>query len=300
MPAHDLLSGPAADFEAHRTHLRAVAYRMLGSLAEADDAVQETWLRLARADTAGVTNLGGWLTRVVGRVCLDVLRSRRSRHDREAREGATVPAAGPADPEAEALLADEVGLALLVVLDRLGPAERVAFVLHDLFAVPFADIGPIVGRSAATTKRLASRARQRVRGGAGAGDPMSRQPPTSQQRELVEAWLAATRRGDLPALLELLAPDVVRRADLAAVAPGVPTVLRGARAVAEETRGNAARAAFARAALVGGAVGAVVAPAGRLVVALRVTVDGSGRIGAIDVVADPTRLATLELGALPD
>jgi hypothetical protein len=187
-----------------------------------------------------------------------------------------------------------VGLALLVVLDRLGPEERVAFVLHDLFAVPFADIGPIVGRSADTTKRLASRARHRVRGGS---VPRQGHP---QQRELVEAWIAATRRGDLPALLELLAPDVVRRADLAAVAPGLPTVLRGARAVADETRGNAARAVFARAVLVDGAVGAIVAPAGHLVLALRVTFDDTGRIAEVDAIADPTRLAALDLGVLPD
>ena len=286
-------------FEAHRGHLQAVAYRMLGSMAEAEDAVQETWLRFGRTDTREIDNLGGWLTRVVARVCLDQLRSRRSRSAREGAEAALSPAP---DPEEEALLADEVGLALLVVLDRLAPVERVAFVLHDLFAVPFADIAPIVERSEATTKRLASRARQRVRGGVAAPGG----PSLAEQRRLVEAFLAATRRGDLAGLLTLLAPDVVRRADLAAVAPGTPAELRGARAVAEETAGNAARARFARAVLVDGAAGVVVAPAGHLVLALRLTLDTLDTrdptgtvITRIDTIAGPTHLAALHITLLP-
>jgi RNA polymerase sigma-70 factor (ECF subfamily) len=304
MPAHDLLPERVARFEEQRSHLRAVAYRMLGSLAEADDAVQETWLRLGRSDTGDVVrivNLGGWLTRVVARVCLDMLRSRRSRSEREdavalAAVADPRPGAGAPDPEHEALLADEVGPALLVVLGRLTPVERVAFVLHDLFAVPFAEIAPIVDRSEATTKRLASRARQRVRGGVAAPGG----PSLAEQRRLVEAFLAATRRGDLAGLLALLAPDVVRRADLAAVAPGKPAELRGARAVAEETAGNAARARFARAVLVDGAAGIVVAPAGHLVLALRLTLDPTGTVVThIDTIAGPTHLAALHITLLP-
>jgi RNA polymerase sigma-70 factor (ECF subfamily) len=302
MPAHDLLPERVARFEEHRSHLRAVAYRMLGSLAEADDAVQETWLRLGRSDIGDVVNLGGWLTRVVARVCLDMLRSRRSRSEREEAVAVAAdprPGTEAPDPEHEALLADEVGLALLVVLGRLTPVERVAFVLHDLFAVPFAEIAPIVDRSEATTKRLASRARQRVRGGVAAPGG----PSLAEQRRLVEAFLAATRRGDLAGLLTLLAPDVVRRADLAAVAPGKPAELRGARAVAEETAGNAARARFARAVLVDGAAGIVVAPAGHLVLALRLTlgtVDPTGTvITHIDTIAGPTHLAALHITLLP-
>jgi RNA polymerase sigma-70 factor (ECF subfamily) len=315
MPAHDPSTATADHrveafeahlveaFEAHRTHLRAVAHRMLGSLAEADDAVQETWLRFVRAEVGRIENLGGWLTRVTARVCLDVLRARRSRSEREV--AAAAPDAG-VDPQHEAELADEVESALLVVLARLGPVERVAFVLHDLFAVPFAEIAPIVERSEATTKRMASRARQRVRGGVVAPGG----PSLAEQRRLVEAFLAATRRGDLAGLLTLLAPGVVRRADLTVVAPGIPTELRGARAVAEETAGNAARAGFARAALVDGTVGIVVAPAGHLVLALRLTFDtfdtfdapGSAgpAIARVEAIADPAHLAALHITLLPD
>src|SRR6266542_1558382 len=208
MADHDRL---AERFETHRSHLRGVACRMLGSLSEADDAVQEAWLRLRRADTSGIENLGGWLTRVVARMCLDMLRARTAR--REEPLGIQVPdpianRQGESDPEQEALLAEEVGLALLVVLDRLAPAERVAFVLHDLFAVPFDQIAPIVERSPVTTKKLASRARHRVQ-----GMPLVPNADLARHRHVVDAFLAATRSGDVEALLTLLAPDVVRRAD---------------------------------------------------------------------------------------
>ena len=221
----------AERFEAHRGRLRAVAYRMLGSLGEAEDAVQETWLRLARADAGEVENLAGWLRTVVSRICLDMLRSRTARREdpfgEPGPEGMRWDEDAPA-PEAETLLADSVGLALLVVLDRLSPAERVAFVLHDSFAVPFEDIAPIVGRSAGATKKLASRARHKVRGA-------STLPAAELDghRRVVEAFLAAARGGDLDGLLTLLAPDVVRRADAAALPPGGAPEVRGARAVAE-------------------------------------------------------------------
>jgi RNA polymerase sigma factor (sigma-70 family) len=278
----------AERFEAHRPHLRAVAYRMLGSAAEADDAVQETWLRASRAGAHGVDNLGGWLTTVVGRVCLDLLRSRRSR--REEPLDANLPDRG-ADPEAEAALADAVGPALLVVLDTLSPAERLAFVLHDLFAVPFGEVAEILGRSEGAARQLASRARRRVQGvEAPAGD-------RARQRLVVEAFLAASRAGDFQALLALLDPQVVARADAAATGTAAPRVVRGAAAVAGQALGFARRARFARLALVDGAVGLVVTPPGRPSLVLRFTIRG-GRIAAIDVLADPERLAGLDL-ALP-
>jgi RNA polymerase sigma factor (sigma-70 family) len=285
----------AERFETHRSHLRAVAYRMLGSLSEAEDAVQEAWLRLSRSDTSGVENLGGWLTRVVARVCLDMLRTRRSR--REEPLGLQLP--GPivngqdeGDPEHEALLADSVGLALLVVLDRLAPAERVAFVLQDLFAVPFDEIAPIVERSPTAAKKLASRARHRVHG-------MATSPDTdrTRHRQVVDAFLTATRGGDIEALLAVLDPDVVRRADRAALPAGAATELRGAQPVAEETRTNAVRARFARPALVNGTVGIVVAPRGRLLLALSLTIKDD-KITEIDVIADPPRLHQLDLAVL--
>ena len=213
----------AERFEEHRTHLRAVAYRMLGSLSEVDDAVQEAWLRLSRADTEGIDNLGGWLTTVVARVCLDMLRSRQSRREEPFTPDAPEPVAtgtSGSSPEQEALLADSVGLALLVVLDRLTPAERLAFVLHDMFAVPFEEIAPIVGRSAEATRQLASRARRRVRGG-GAPDP-----DLVRQREVVDAFIAALRAGDFEGLLAVLDPDLVVRADMPV--PGAPSEIRGA------------------------------------------------------------------------
>ena len=227
---HDSLT---QQFEANRTHLRAVAYRMLGSVSEADDAVQEAWLRLNRTETSSVENLGGWLTTVVARVCLDMLRSRKSRRE-EALEGPRVPEpiVGPADgvdPEHEALLADSVGLALLVVLETLDPAERLAFVLHDMFAMPFDEIAPIVDRSPAAARQLASRARRRVRGAAPAPDP-----DLERQREVVDAFLAASREGDFDALLAVLDPDVVLRADGGAVRADLSKEVRGAQEVAEQ------------------------------------------------------------------
>jgi RNA polymerase sigma factor (sigma-70 family) len=275
----------AERFEAHRPHLRAVAYRMLGSAAEADDAVQETWLRASRAGADEVDNLGGWLTTVVARVCLNQLRSRRSRPEAPLDDQAAELADGAADPEAEAVLADAVGPALLVVLDTLSPAERLAFVLHDLFAVPFGEIAEILGRSEAAARQLASRARRRVQGAeAPEGD-------RARQRLVVEAFLAASRKGDFEALLRLLDPRVVARADAAAVAAGAEAEVRGARAVAGAFVG---RARFARPALVEGAVGAVWAPGGRPRVVFAFTVS-DGRVAEIRLLADPERLAELDL-----
>jgi RNA polymerase sigma-70 factor (ECF subfamily) len=275
----------AERFEAHRPHLRAVAYRMLGSAAEADDAVQETWLRASRAGADEVDNLGGWLTTVVARVCLNQLRSRRSRPEAPLDDQAAELADGAADPEAEAVLADAVGPALLVVLDTLSPAERLAFVLHDLFAVPFGEIAEILGRSEAAARQLASRARRRVQGAeASEGD-------RARQRLVVEAFLAASRKGDFEALLRLLDPRVVARADAAAVAAGAEAEVRGARAVAGTFVG---RARFARPALVEGAVGAVWAPGGRPRVVFAFTVS-DGRVAEIRLLADPERLAELDL-----
>ncbi len=284
----------AERFEAHRTHLRAVAYRMLGSRSEADDAVQESWLRLSRSDTSVVENLGGWLTTVVARVCLDMLRSRRSR--REEPEGAHVPEPivsreGGTDPEQEALLADSVGLALLVVLDTLAPAERVAFVLHDLFAVPFDEIAPIVGRSPTAARQLASRARRRVQGAAAVPDA-----DLTRKREVVDAFLAASRGGDFDALLAVLDPDVVLRADSAAVAAGASREVRGARAVAETFKG---RARAAQPALVNGAAGAVWAPGGQPRVVFGFTIT-RGKIVAIDLLSDPAHLTQIDLVVLDE
>jgi RNA polymerase sigma factor (sigma-70 family) len=285
----------AERFEQHRPHLRAVAYRMLGSLGEAEDAVQEAWLRLSRADTGGVQNLGGWLTTVVGRVCLDMLRTRQARPEHPV--GAYVPEPivsreDGLDPEHEALLADSVGLALLVVLETLAPAERLAFVLHDMFAVPFDEIAPIVGRSPAAARQLASRARRRVRG----------QTPTpdadlARQREVVDAFVAAAREGDFDALLAVLDPDVVLRADRGAVPAGASVIVRGAQAVAENARSFAHLGPFGRPALVNGAAGMVVAPHGRLFAVMGFTV-ADGRIVEIDVLADPARVKRLDLTML--
>ncbi|MCY1016987.1 sigma-70 family RNA polymerase sigma factor [Pyxidicoccus sp. MSG2] len=287
--------GLAERFEAHRAHLRGVAYRMLGSLGEAEDAVQESWFRLSRADTSGVENLGGWLTTVVSRVCMDLLRAREAR--REEPQGVHLPEPlldreGGASPEQEALMADSVGLALLVVLDTLGPAERVAFVLHDLFSMPFEEIAPIVGRAPAATRQLASRARRRVQGAAAI--PEAELAP---QRAAVHAFLAALRAGDLDALLAVLDPDVVLRADSASVPPGVPTDLRGARTAATLALNVSRGAVSARPALVDGAVGIVVAPRGRLLLALRFTLL-HGKVVQIDVVAEPASLRELDLGVL--
>jgi RNA polymerase sigma-70 factor (ECF subfamily) len=289
MDQHDWL---AEQFEANRTHLRAVAYRMLGSPSEADDAVQESWLHLSRSGTQGVENLGGWLTTVVARVCLDMLRSRTSRREEPMGPHVPEPMVSSDDgtnPEHEALLADSVGPALLVVLEMLAPAERLAFVLHDLFAVPFDEIGPIVGRSPAAARQLASRARRRVQGAATVRDA-----DLIRQREVVDAFLAASRGGDFEALLALLDPEVVLRADGAAVQAGASREVRGAPAVADTFSG---RARVAQPALVNGAVGAVWAQGGRPRVVFDFTITG-GMIVEIELVADPERLRQLDLVVL--
>ncbi|MER6944185.1 sigma-70 family RNA polymerase sigma factor [Nonomuraea sp. NPDC000554] len=274
-------------FEEHRSHLRAVAYRMLGSLSEADDAVQEAWLRVSRSGADGVDNLGGWLTTIVARVSLNMLRSRTSR--REDLQGVDVPGGGGSDPEQEALTADSVALALLVVLETLTPAERLAFVLHDLFAVPFDEIAPIVERTPAATRQLASRARRRVQGATAAPET-----DPARRREVVQAFLAASRGGDFDALLTLLDPDVVVRADGTAVAAGASALVRGAAAVAGTFSG---RARAARPVLVNGAAGAVWAPGGKPRVVLAFTI-ADGRIVAIDMIADVDRLDSLHLAFL--
>jgi RNA polymerase sigma-70 factor (ECF subfamily) len=278
----------ASRFETDRARLRAIAYRMLGSRTDAEDAVQEAWLRLSRAGDAGVENLGGWLTTVVARVCLDMLRVRRARREESADEAAPRLAAA-ADAEQEALLAESVGLAMLVVLDRLTPAERVAFVLHDMFDLPFEEIAGIVGRSVDASRQLASRARRRVRGAT--GDPAA---DRDRQRQVVEAFLAASRRGDFDALLALLDPSVVVRADAAAVATGAASEVRGAAEVATTFAG---RARAARPALVDGLVGLAWAPGGHPRVVFDFTTE-NGRIVAIDLIADPARLGELELELL--
>jgi RNA polymerase sigma factor (sigma-70 family) len=287
----------AARFEEHRPHLRAAAYRMLGSVSEADDAVQEAWLRLSRADTSGVENLGGWLTTVVSRVCLNMLRSRRTR--REEPLGVHVPEPivsreDGVDPEHEALLADSVGLALLVVLETLDPAERLAFVLHDMFAVPFDEIAPIVGRSPAAARQLASRARRRVRGA-----PTEPDADPVAQREVVDAFFAAAREGDFDALVAVLDPDVVLRSDGGTARPGATHEVHGASTVAERALTFARLAPYVRPALVNGVAGVVVAPQGRPFSVMAFTVAG-GRIVAIDALADPERLARLDLTVLDD
>jgi RNA polymerase sigma factor (sigma-70 family) len=286
---HQLL---AERFEDHRGHLRAVAYRMLGSLSEAEDAVQETWINASRADVGGVENLGGWLTRIVSRVCLDALRARRSRPqpaDEDA-DDMPMPLEGPTDPEREALLADAVGMALQVVMDTLSPAERVAFILHDLFAVPFDQVAPVVGRSPTAARKLASRARQRVQ---------EARPDTTElagQRAVVEAFLAASRGGDLDALLAVLAPDVVITADRGSSHP--PVVTRGADEVARRAHVFARHAPAAVLASIEGRPGLVVTPdrGPRVVLDLRVV---DGRIARIDVLVDPELVDRLRFVALP-
>jgi RNA polymerase sigma-70 factor (ECF subfamily) len=268
---------------------------MLGSVSEADDAVQETWLRLNRTDTSGVENLSGWLTTVTARVCLNMLRARESR--REDLLAALVPETvvdqkDGCDPEEEALLADSVGLALLVVLDTLTPAERLAFVLHDLFAVPFDEIGPMIERSPTAARQLASRARRRVKGATPVPDA-----DLARQRHVVDAFLAATRGGDFDALVRLLHPDVVLRADPAVVPTPEPVVVRGARTVAQGAMAAMGRARFAQPGLVNGAVGLVMAPLGRLALVLGFTVTADG-ITKIDVIADRGRLSQVDIAVL--
>jgi RNA polymerase sigma-70 factor (ECF subfamily) len=281
-------------FEAIRPHLRAVAYRMLGSPSEADDAVQEAWLRLGRSNPSGVENLGGWLTTVVARVCLDMLRSRTSRREEPLDADLPEPVASSedgADPEYQALVADAIGLALLVVLDTLAPAERVAFVLHDMFAVPFDEIAPIVGRSPDAARQLASRARRRVQGAESNPDV-----DPARRRKIVDAFLAAARGGDFEALVALLDPDVVLRADVAAVQMGSPGEVRGAPAVAEVFSG---RARAAQTALLDGVAGLVWASGGRPQMVFGFTIAG-GKIVEIDMVADPERLRRMDVAVVRD
>jgi len=298
----------AAAFEEHRDHLRAVAYRLLGSMSDADDAVQDTWLRLSGADTSGVDNLGGWLTTVVARVSLNMLRSRKHRHEEPV--GDSWPSAaelaagsdrsGPggrtANPEDEAVLADSVGLALLVVLDTLTPAERLAFVLHDMFAMPFDEVAAVLGRSSDATRQLASRARRRVRG---APSP-DRAADLARQREVATAFLAATRGGDMSALLALLDSDVVLNGDGTVSGSGRPVHLRGADMVAKGALLASARAERSQLALVDGDVGIVFAPAGRLEVVLVLTVNAARKVTGINLMSDPDRLRGLRLALLPE
>ena len=279
----------ASQFEAHRDHLRAVAYRMLGSTSEADDAVQDAWLRLSRADVGDIENLGGWLTTVVGRVCLDMLRARQSRREDAMPAdlaGASSGHAAGGDPEREAVLTDSVGEALLVVLDTLAPAERLAFVLHDLFGVPFDEIAPIVERSPAATRQLASRARRRVRGAEGA--PFA---DADRRGDVVRAFLAAARDGEFESLVALLDPEALVRRDRVAATMGGEWEARGATAVAKVFSGQA-RAA--RPALVDGVPGAVWAPGGKPRVVILFAFAAS-RIAAIDLVADPERLEEMTI-----
>jgi RNA polymerase sigma factor (sigma-70 family) len=280
-----------ARFEEHRSHLRAVAYRMLGSTSEAEDAVQEAWLRMNDTDLSDVENMRAWLTTVVGRVCLNMLRTRRARHEESSDAHVPDPVVSlgdDLDPEHEALLADSVGLALMVVLDTLAPAERLAFVLHDAFSVPFDDIAALLDRSAAAARQLASRARRRVR-----GSPAP-DPDLARQREVVDAFFAASRDGDFEALVALLDPDVEIRIDGGVLRGNASLVLRGAEAVAAHTTTYSKLYPFVRPALVNGAAGAVVAPHGRLFSVMAFTVTG-GKITAIDGLVDPERLEQLDL-----
>ena len=292
MDEHDWL---AERFQEHRTRLRAVAYRLLGSASEADDALQGAWLRLHRADTSGVDNLGGWLTTVVARECLDLLRARTSRREEPLGTHVPDPVVGRQegiDPEQQALLAKGVGLALQVVLETLAPAERLAFVLHDMFAVPFDEIAPMLDRSPAATRQLASRARRRVTG----VGPVA-EADLNRQRRVVDAYLAAARHGDFEALVALLHPDVVLHADAAAGPTPEPVVLRGAQMVARGATAAGERARFSQPALVDGAVGVVMAPRGKLFLVLRFAfVDDL--ISEIDIIGEPDRLRALELAVL--
>lgn len=282
-----------AQFEAHRRHLKAVAYRMLGSMSEAEDALQETWLRLSRAETADVRNLGGWLTTVISRVCLDMLRARKQRREAPLDDGVTEPSVSAADPggfEHEAMLADSVGLAMLVVLQQLNPAERIAFVLHDMFDLPFDEISDIVGRSPEAARQLASRARRRVQ-----GKPAPDERELSGNRSVISAFLTASRTGDLSGLLAVLDPDVVMRADTAAMRLGaVPSTTRGADAVAQAFAG---RARNAQVGLIDEAVGVIIAPDGQLRLVLEVIIR-DGLIVEITSIADRDTLAGMELVVL--
>jgi len=285
----------AEQFDRSRRHLRAVAFRMLGSTDEADDAVQETWLRASRFDARTVVNVTGWLTTIVARVCLEWLRSRQRRGEELldlAELDRVIAHDAGAHPEADLVMAESVGLALLVVLDTLGPAERIAFVLHDLFGVPFEEIAGIVERSPGAAKKLASRARHRVR-----GTPSVTAAELRAQREVIDAFLAASRAGDLEALLAVLAPDVVRRADRAALGGEEETEIRGARRVAEETLTHSGRARFARPVLVNGALGVVVAPLGRPLLVLEIELRGD-RVAAFNVISNRARLRQVRLSVV--
>jgi len=293
MSEHEWL---AERFEEHRAHLRAVAYRMLGSLAEAEEAVQDAWLRLSRSDAGGVDNLGGWLTTIVARSCLNVLQSRRVRREEPVGVHMPDPVITPesgVDPENAALLADSVGLALQVVLETLPPAERLAFVLHDLFDLPFDEIAPMVGRSPTAARQLASRARRRVRGAAVPTPDVD----LARQRAVVEAFFAAARGGDFDALLAVLDPEVVLRSDGGARRPAASVVLRGATTIARRALAFARPSLLVRPALVNGAAGVVVIDGERPFSVMGFTV-ARGRIVEIDVVADPERLSQLDLAAL--
>ncbi len=289
----------ARQFEQHRSRLRAVAYRMLGSLSEAEDAVQESWLRLSRSDAREVENLGAWLTTVVSRVCLNLLRSRETRRE----EPMSVHLPDPIvsrenefDPEHQAILADSVGLALLVVLETLGPAERLAFVLHDMFDLPFEEIAPIVGRTPTAARQLASRARRRVRGAAIDQPEVDR----TRQREVVDAFLAAARGGNFDGLLAVLDPEVVLRSDGGALAPAASKVVRGARAVAEGAVFFSRLAGVVRPVLVNGSAGLVALdPHGRLFSIMGFTI-ADGKIVEINILADTERLSQLDLAALDE
>jgi len=312
----------AAEFEEHRDHLRAVAYRLLGSVSDAEDAVQDTWLRLTGADTSGVENMGGWLTTVVARVSLNMLRSRRHRQEEPVGDtwpgaaeqaaraaaadgpGAAAPASLPADPEDEAVLADSVGLALLVVLDTLTPAERLSFVLHDLFAMPFTEVGAVLDRSPEAARQLASRARRRVRGAAADGPAgaeragQERAADLTRQREVAAAFLAAARGGDMAALVALLDEDVTLSADAEATPAGRPAVLQGAARVAKGASLAASRAAESRMVLVNGSVGLAWEPHGYPELVLMFTVSRARLITAISVIASPDRVRALDIADL--
>jgi RNA polymerase sigma-70 factor (ECF subfamily) len=282
-------------FENNRSHLRAVAYRMLGSLAEADDAVQECWLRLSRSNTDTVDNFGGWLTTVMSRICLDMLRSRKSRREDPLEPAVPKPEPTPrtaTDPEAEAILADSVGYATLVVLDRLAPAERIAFVLHDLFDIPFDEIARITARTPEAARQLASRARRRVRG-------VTAVPRTEleQQRSIIEEFLAALRLGDPSKLMDLLDPSFSVHADATSAPRGIPEGIHGAEAWARLAVQEAHGARLARVAMVDGSVGIIVAPRGRLFRVLEFTF-ADGLITGMEIIGDPERLGSVEIGTL--
>ncbi|MFD9793412.1 sigma-70 family RNA polymerase sigma factor [Streptomyces sp. NPDC059070] len=294
-PQDGLLTTLTERFEADRTHLRSVAYRMLGSLSEAEDAVQEGWIRASRADISGVQNLGGWLTTVVARVCLNMLRSRQTR--REDPLDVQAPAVeadreGGLDPEQEALMADSVGLALLVVLDTLSPAERLAFVLHDMFAVPFDEIAPLMERTPATARQLASRARRKVQG----STPLP-EADLERKRQVADAFLAATRGGDFEALVTLLHPDVVLRADKAVGPTPAAIFLSGGATVAKAAMAAMGRARYTGIALVDGMAGLAMAPLGQLRLVLKFTV-ADGLITEIDVIAEPEIVSGIEVAVL--